>query len=368
MAGAGPAGGGTNTGMTSGATSGSSAGGSAGAAGNSAGAATTKYQACVAYMNAQCNRRYLECPGFPARDNPCPQYLALCPDFLFSEGSQLDVAGVLACAEMWRTHPCELLNQGVAPQCHLPKGTRKLAEPCHYSWQCESGECGTGDDGSHPECGQCVAVGKPGDTCADGKLACPGGYECTAKGCQPELTFNLPDGSPCERYGQCYRDSLCFAAPDGQMRCQPRRKPGEDCSNGAICEKDANCNANNVCEVAVPAAIGELCYLRGCVADAWCDNAVLAPDTTRCVARAAPGAPCQTLKGLSGDLQGNCPDGMSCACEGSGCTKTCLKQRLEGEDCADPLSLCIAGTACQAGKCVGVELQGLAQAACGGQP
>lgn len=349
--------GGTNTG-------GASAGGANGGGGGG-GATITKYQACVAYVNAQCNRRYLECSGFPTSDDPCPEYLAWCPDFLFAQDSQLDVGGVLACADKWRNQPCELLNQGFDPECGLPKGTRALGAPCFSGSQCASGRCGAGDDPLHPDCGACIPVGAAGDDCASGKVACPDGYECTGQGCQPQITFNLPDGSLCERYGQCYGDSLCFPAPDGQKRCQPRRKPGEDCSNGAYCESSATCGADEKCEAVVPAQLGELCYLRGCEAGSWCDNAVLAPDTTRCIARAEPGAPCQTLQGLSGDLQGNCPDGLTCSCVGASCSKTCRQVQHEGEACADALSLCIAGTECQAGRCVGVELQGLEQAECG---
>ena len=278
----------------------------------------------------------------------------------------MDVPGVVACAEKWRSHPCELLNRGLNPECGLPKGVRALGEACYKGWQCASGACGTGADALHPDCGACIPVGGVGDPCADGKLACADGYECTGEaGCQPAITFNLPDGSLCERYGQCYGDSLCFPAPDGQMRCQPRRKPGEDCSNGAYCQKGARCGAESKCEALTPAKLGELCYLRGCEEGGWCDNAALAPETTRCIARAQPGAPCQTLIGLSGDQQGNCPAGMTCGCRDRSCSdKTCVNLRHDGESCNRPLDLCIAGTACQGGQCVGVERQGLEEAVC----
>lgn len=341
-------------------------GGSSGQGGGSAGQSeVTKYQACAAYMNAQCNRRYLECSGFPAEDDPCPEFLVWCPDFLFAEDSRLDVAGVLACAQKWRDHPCELMNQGLSPECGLLNGTRALGEPCYSGAQCASRRCGAGEDPAHPDCGACIPIGKAGDTCTDGKVACPDRYECSSEGCQPGITSNLPDGTVCQRYGQCYGESLCFPAPDGQMRCQPQRKPGEDCSNGAYCVRGATCGANGKCEMLVPAKLGELCYLRGCEEGGWCDNAAIAPDTTRCIPRAEPGAPCQTLQGLSGDQQGNCPEGMTCACRDATCTtQACVNLRHDGQTCDTALLQCIAGTTCQAGQCVGVERQGLEGAAC----
>ncbi len=361
--GAGAAGSGAASGGSSW-TSGSNAGGGTGGSAGDGNGAVTKYQACAAYINAQCNRVYLECSGFPASDDPCPEYLALCPDFLFSPDSPLEVEGVLACAEKWRNHPCEQLNQDIGPECGLPPGPRALGEACYSGTQCASRRCGAGKDELHPDCGACIPVGVAGDPCADGSHACPNGYECTAMGCQPSITFNLMDGAPCERYGQCYGDSLCFPAADGEMRCQPRRQLGEDCLNGAYCVKGATCGVNSKCESVIPAKLGELCYLRGCEAGGWCDNAAIARDTTRCIPVAQPGAPCQTLQGLSGDTQGNCPEGLSCTCVGEACAPTCVQQRHDGEACTDPLSQCIAGTECRAGKCVGVELQGLERAAC----
>jgi len=365
VAGASSSGGAGSGGVAAGgADAGGPSGGVSAGTGGAGGAPTTKYEACVAYMNAQCNRRYLECSGFDAKPDPCPEYVALCPDFLFSEGSQLDVAGVLACAETWRSYSCDSFSQGIEPDCGLPVGKRALGEPCIYSRQCASTACGKGGDAAHPACGACVPVGKQGDPCDDGSFQCPNAYECTGEGCQPSITFNLPDGSLCERYGQCYGDSLCFAAADGQMRCQPRRKAGEDCSNGAYCAQGTSCGADSHCAPVTPANLGELCYGRGCVPDAWCDNAALHPTETVCIARAAAGQPCQTLEGLT-DLVGNCQTGLSCYCEGTACKPTCLTKGREGQGCGDALSFCIPGTTCLAGKCVGVESQGLAQAACG---
>lgn len=349
---------------------GGSAGGGASSGATSGGmdiggeAPVTKYQACVQYLNAQCNRSYFECSGFEAKADPCPEYLALCPDFLFSEGSQLDVPSVLACAERWRTYSCELLSQGFALDCGLAPGTRALGEPCYNGRQCESMVCGRGNDAAHPDCGACVPVGKLGDPCDDGSFGCPNGYECTGDGCQPSYISNLPDGSLCERYGQCYGDSLCFFAPDGMMRCQPRRKLGEDCS-GAYCEVGLLCGTDSRCAApGPPAAVGELCFPNGCAADAWCHGNALPAAEWVCVPSAAAGQPCLKHEGVN-DLIGNCPKGLFCQCEGSGCAPTCLAMKHEGEACGDALSYCIAGTRCEAGKCVGVELQGLAAAACG---
>jgi hypothetical protein len=337
-------------------------GGNPGTAGNSA--TMTKYGACVAYLNAQCNRRYYECSGLEAKADPCPEYVAWCPDFLFSEGSQLDVAGVLACAEAWRKHPCELFNKGFDPECGLPKGARALGEPCFYSRQCDSGACGKGKNDALPECGSCVPIGKQGDPCFDGTFQCPNGYECTGEGCQPQITFGLPDGSLCERYGQCYGDSLCFPAADGMMRCQPRRKGGESCANGAYCAKGLGCGADSLCAMPVLAVLGELCGDRGCVTGAWCKDVNVNPTGATCVPTAAAGEPCATLPDVI-DPTGNCQNDLYCYCVGKGCVKKCVTLKDEGETCGDASSSCQAGATCQAGKCVGGDLQGLAKAACG---
>ena len=344
-------------------TAGNENAGMSGGAGGSGSAPVTKYQACIAYMNAQCNRRYFECVGFDANPDPCPRFLDWCPDFLFSEDSQMDVAGALACAETWRNYSCDLLNQGLEPDCGLP-GKRALGEPCRYGRQCASMECGTGSDDSHPDCGACIPVGVAGDPCYKAPIACPNGFECVGTGCQPSIRFDLPDGMLCERYAQCHGASLCFTASDGMKRCQPRRKVGEDCSNGAYCEPDTACRDDQRCAALVPAKLGEPCGTDGCASDVWCDNATRTPDDQPvCIARINAGEPCQG--GTEQDAVGNCGTGLTCYCEGSGCTRTCLHRRREGQACGDVLSYCIPGTTCEAGKCVGVELQGLAKAACG---
>jgi len=344
---------------------GMSSGAGAGAGGGTGGSsAVTKYQACVAYMNAQCNRRYRECVGLDAEPDPCPQALSWCPDFLFSEDSQVDIAGALACADTWRNYSCDLLNQGLNPHCGLPAGKRALGEPCLYGRQCQSMECGNaGTDASHPDCQVCIPVGVTGDLCYKAPIACPEGDECTGTGCQVSVHFDLPDGAPCERYAQCHGMSLCFPASDGMLRCQPRRKLGEDCSNGAYCETGTICGDDQRCDAPRLVQLGELCLRGECAANAWCDGALPDPTQAVCIAQAAAGEPCRS-NGQQ-DTGGNCRTGLSCYCEGTGCTRTCLYQRREGEACGDALSYCFAGTACKAGKCVGVELQGLAQAACG---
>jgi hypothetical protein len=345
----------TAGGSSGGASAGTSGGGSAG------GGPFTKYQACVAYLNAQCNRRYFECGGLDARPDPCPEFVASCPDFLFSDGSQMDVPSALACAETWRTYSCDQLNQGLEPKCG-PAGTRAVGEPCLYGRQCVSRACGRVNDIDHPDCGVCSSVGVAGDACYMKPIACPDAYECTGSGCQPSVHFNLPDGALCERLGQCAGASLCFPAADGMMRCQAQRKPGEDCSNGAYCEPGTTCGADQRCAVVVLASVGQRCG-AGCASDGWCDNTTLGAEQAVCVARADAGAPCQAT--VDQDPAGTCRSGLSCSCNGSGCTPTCLYQRREGEACGDALSFCVSGTTCEAGKCVGVEQQGLFKAACG---
>lgn len=366
-------GGSSSAGSVSGVSGTSGVGGMSGVSGNvnagasaAGSAAMTKYEACVTYMNAQCNKRYLECRGFDTKADPCPAFMRWCPDFLFSEGSQLDIPSVLACAETWRHYSCDLLNKGFDPDCGLASGTRALGEPCKYGRQCQSNECAAkrGVDNARLECGQCVPVGGAGDPCDDGSFACGDGYECTGSGCQSSLQFDLADGAVCQRYAQCHGLSLCFPASDGMMRCQPQRKAGEDCSNGAYCESGTICGNDKLCQVQLPAKLGESCADRPCAPDGWCTYSTTAADQLVCVAKMKVGESCQ-VQDRDQDLVGNCGAGLSCFCAGTPCTPTCLYERREGDTCGDALSFCVPGTTCDSGKCVGVELQGLAKAACG---
>jgi hypothetical protein len=323
----------------------------------------TPYDACVAYLNAQCNRRDRECAGREVLAHPCPYAEERCPDFLFADGSGFDVASALACAEAFKTFPCDQLNRGFYPDCVMTPGSRMLGEPCISSHQCASTACGKSDDAAHPSCGACVPIGKQGDPCADGSFGCPNGYECIAEGCQPQVAFNLPDGALCERYAQCAGDDFCFIAPDGMPRCQLPRKLNEDCTGNALCEAGTTC-FNNHCVMTTPeyAALGESCFARPCVPEAWCHS--LSSMAAQCIARAAPGAACVVDNHVS-DPRGNCQDpALDCYCSGDACTPHCLMPLAKGATCGDAASYCAFGTTCQGGTCVGATSQGLFEDAC----
>jgi hypothetical protein len=64
---------------------------------------------------------------------------------------------------------------------------------------------------------------------------------------------------------------------------------------------------------------------------------------------------------------GDCVTGLVCRCLQPGCGSNgaCVSLREVGQNCADPNTVCVPGSTCQSGTCVGVDqLRGLAEA-CG---
>lgn len=361
----GPIGGSAQQGGSAGQAGAAAAAGSGGSSAGTASLPTTPYDACVAYLNAQCNRVQRECGGREPLEDPCPYATDLCPDFLFAEGSSFDVASALACAATFRTFDCDKLNRGIYPDCVSLPGKHALGEACWGNHQCASSACGHGTDPLHPQCGQCVPIGKQGDPCADGSFGCPNGYECTGEGCQPQtLVFNLPSGAPCERYGQCAGDAYCFPALDGSMRCQTPLELGAPCAQGAQCNGgacvDGQCQVVNYDY----ANVGESCFAAACTPEAWCSAS--GDMNGKCMARVAAGEVCQLDPGLSAETRGNCNSTeLSCQCEGPGCVRHCVKPAHVGEACNSALSACVAGTHCDGVKCVGTDSQGLYETTCG---
>lgn len=353
----------SQAGTQSGGGSSSGGGGSSSGAGGGASVATP-YEACVAYLKEQCNRVLQVCGGREPLEDPCPSAAEWCPDFLFADGSGFDVQSAMACAETFKTFDCDKLNRGIYPDCVRLPGTRALGQPCKYSHQCESSTCGRGMDTAHAGCGQCVTIGKLGDDCDAGATVCPDGTECTGGTCQTQLIFNLPDGAPCERYGQCAGIDYCFPTLQGEMRCQA------PLALGAPCVPQSLCNGGTCTEgVCAPfvfdyAAVGASCLDKLCAPGGWCRNS--GEMSALCVAQASVGEVCERDPRLSAETQGNCATKeLQCRCQGDGCVPHCLRVARVNEACSDPLVFCVLGTRCDAGKCVGVESQGLFEEACG---
>ncbi len=349
-------------GSASGATGGVSAGGAGGRTDASAGdggkPSVSKYEACVAYMNAQCNRRQYECAGTTAVSDPCPWQLARCPDFLFAEGSNRTVEEVLACADEWLRYPCEKANRLELLRCGSP-GQRELGELCVFGSQCASRHCGgLSLDG---KCAVCIPEGELGDACylAEPPIACPNGTECTGHGCGVPPVFNLPAGSDCERAAQCAFGHWCAPDPsDGVERCQRIAALGEDCTG--VCEAGATCAAaSSKCEPA--AAPGEPCTDGyRCAPGAICNRDAL-PEPV-CERRMAIGESC-IRNPQEGYTAANCDADLTCVCTDASCqAASCYSPGKMGDACGDPSVRCVPGTECQGGVCIPLESQGLADA------
>lgn len=350
-----------------GGSSGSSAGtgnaGEGGAAGGSAAGVLTEHAACVTYLNAECNRQS-ECAGGPVLDDPCPGATRKCPDYFFSSGTTRTVEGMLACAETWKTYPCEKFFADEFPPC-ASNGTLPAGSVCLFGSQCASGICllrGTTPPG-HPDCGYCITAAKEGDPCnyTTGP-GCDLGLECDqgTDRCVTRIPFGLPIGTPCERYGQCKDGAICIAGT-----CQIPPPIGADCSPESYCARDAYCATDSKC-TALP-SVGMPCGLgRGsvepfaCTPDAFCDASAAGGPT--CALRLAGGAPCTFEDGTeAGD---RCAAGFACVCEDASCAAaTCIENVQEGAACGAPNTRCIPGTICQGGVCVSAS-QELYAAAC----
>ncbi len=358
----GPAGGSTSGGTSGVPAGGVSAGGSGGETGASGGdggePAVTKYEACAAYINAQCNRRRYECAGRAAVADPCPSSVASCPDFLFAEGSNRTVEEMLACADEWRRYPCEKANRLEFPGCGSP-GQRELGEPCVFGSQCASKHCR--GSSVNPNCAICVPVGELGDAChnAEPPIACPNGTECTGDGCAIPPVFNSPAGSECEDSRECAPGHWCSSDPnDGVDRCQRIAELGENCTGS--CEAGTYCaEASSKCEPAPapgePCASGNRCGLG-----AMCNRDAL-PEPL-CERRMAIGEPCIPMP-QAVYYPSNCALDLMCECTDPSCQAgTCFAPGNMGEACDEPTVRCVPGTECQLGVCTPVESQGLADA------
>lgn len=351
---------GTSAGNAGTGSGGASAGGSGGsiASGGGAGAAGTggagggpvatgslRY-ACREYIRAACERRE-ECTGQSLEG--CLTVMDRCPDYLFSEGSSRTRESVLACAEVYRTQPCEEVTANRPPAC-ATAGTLAPGSTCLFNSQC-AGECN-----GQGSCGQCVSRAPEDGACG------------LDTGCQP---WQYCDGSLCVDNGTtvegdrlpgaactlgCITGYVCArSSAAGESSCLPEPAAGQPCyyeayddgfgGNGQ-CGRYFYCDASFTCQP-LPGQ-GEPCApdLGGeprCRAGA-CESGT-------CAVLDTPGVACSTSSSTAcgGDTRCQCPTDEACA-EG-----TCVYVREEAEGCTGQHDRCASGTVCSQGACVATD-------------
>ena len=320
-------------------------GGTAGAAGASATGATggaqtdsgtgedgssslsSKRYACREYLTAACERR-AECAG-PTGLDRCLDALALCPDYLFSDGSTRTVEGTLECAKAWRTLSCENVETGIPPACSTP-GTRQPGEACRFASQCESLAC----SGTDTTCGVCLRLAAAGETCDGVEVGCPSGQRCSG-------TCEVVQWSPHEVF--------------------PPKAAGEECQYGDVCIDGYMCLNDpmdeylaSVSRCQIPPGPGSPCAYNvvggiACASDSYCWM-------NTCERRPAPGEPCASNSSVSTvcDVGDECED------------RICIGILEEGEPCGAASTRCAPGTECSAGHCVATDELTIFPALCGG--
>jgi hypothetical protein len=276
-----------------------------------------------------------------------------CPDFLFSEGSTRTRESVLACAEVYRTQPCDEAIANIPPAC-ATDGTLVPGSPCAFRSQC-AGSCFTGDTAG---CGECVANAELDGACGD-DMGCPSSQVCEGFQCVDDPNTvdetGLP-GAAC--LGYCITGYVCAkATPGGPNTCLPEPAFGAPChydgvddgvDAGQCAIYTAYCDADFTCrprpaqgEPCAPEIAGHLrCRYDICV-------------NGTCPIIDNPGATCDASFGGT-----ECEGLTTCRCPGEeiGCTQgTCVYEREEAEACAGPNDRCAVGTVCTDGVCLATD-------------
>jgi hypothetical protein len=385
------------------ATGGGGAGGG-GAAGGASVLGDSPAEACLAYAIAVCGRR-AECRGVDSDD--CLEAGLRCPDLTASPGSTRTVAGLKACAETYKTVPCEQVEADFLPPCVTP-GERAQGEPCLFASQCSTLSCKPGLD---TECGKCARAVDVGESCAADDVDCAAGSYCSPEQTCVALTSDsaaVPPGpnEPCLATAPCVEDYYC-PADSANPVCSALPTLGQSCES-LTCASDSHCAENEsaarVC-TARP-GLGEPCAfaLNSPIEEPYiCQKDLLCSYTSPMVGTCLPlpqqGEPCNIPP--SNPSYGRCGDGLNCnfavspplcsgplalgeacqtnsACEPSlwcACpeiapdcdTKVCVKLKLGGSLCgSDATAICHPAFDCNAGTCQPAELRGTFADACGG--
>jgi hypothetical protein len=142
---------------------------------------------------------------------------------------------------------------------------------------------------------------------------------------------------------------------------------GQSCAASKACATPNFCNETGAMCTPIPQA-GQPCqrdldfHRYTCDAAGICDEFATAGPT--CVARTLLGGTCATTTGLP--EQSSCATDLLCVCNDAACTAArCMAQARDGEACGAPNTFCVPGTECRAGRCVGVDSQGLMAQNCG---
>ena len=363
--------------------------GSAGSAGSGGGLVLgdSKTEACIAYAIATCERSKA-CEG---RDSTAECIFASlsCPDLVFSDGATRTVAGLKACAEDYKTFPCDKLENGELPAC-VTAGMRKHGDSCVFSSQCASLACKSAGN-----CGVCAVEAAAGQACTAPDVECGGALLCNraANRCEPDgrnTHPQVPVGRPCQVEADCpgldcpSATHLCTAYPTLGMSCAENKhcgiesycdlfsktctlRPGAgtDCGVDLASAVVGQCALDSICnpvqsphsvKCAKVPSVGEPCLtnmdsgepLPYCAGGARCDESQSPP---RCVAPLEAGAPCLDRSFCKDGLQCECPEGSSdCAT-----AQVCSKIQLAGEPCGTPATPCHPGFSCTNGACVPLE-------------
>jgi hypothetical protein len=290
-------------------------------------ALSSERSACREYLTAACERR-AECSG-PTGLDRCLDLLALCPDYLFSDGSTRTVEATLDCAQAWKTLSCQDVETGIPPACSTP-GTRQPGEACRFASQCESLAC----SGTDTACGVCLRLAAAGEPCDGVQVGCPAGQRCNGT-CEvvqwtPHEPFvPLAAGEECQYGDVCVDGYLCLNDPMTEYlasvsRCQIPPGPGSPC-------------AYNV--------VGGI----ACASDSYCWMST-------CERRPAPGDPCA----MNGSVSTVCEIGDECDEN-----RVCIGILEEGEPCGAASTRCAPGLECSAGRCVATDELTIFPALCG---
>jgi len=387
-----------NSATDSGATPSADAGRTAAKTGDAGPPPMSKRQACLAYLRAQQNRTN-ECEGLAPFDDSQLPFYDQCPDLVFADGSTRTIEGTLACAETWKTFPCEDLRNDRWPACSVG-GTRTPGMSCLFRAQCQSDEC----NATGTSCGTCkMLAAKDGDCSDQNDVACPMGQHCASSRCVDSMTSPLRDaGASCTASTDCKPGLHCFEQSSSMSACEPLPPAGQACAKIAsslFCADPARCNASLVCQT--PPQSGEACAMPGdtstgtpfCTTGAYCNpehvcarlpgageacakNAsgvgnLCSTDTLcaqgMCGPRLGPGEACHPVRG-NDRFQGDCTSGLFCSCDDTSCTTgSCLTVLPEGASCGARNSRCENGTACLTGTCVAPDSLGLFMQRCAGK-
>jgi hypothetical protein len=354
----------------------------------------------MAYVFESC-RRKAECAGQPATG--CIELTLDCPDIAASVGSTRTAESLAACAEEYKTFPCEQVNAGELPSCVTP-GTRQGGEPCLFNSQCSSLSCSADVD----QCGACDTLVGENEDCSVAGVACDFAFVCdeTSQTCVkpvvtapdepgsegdacasgPDCGYNLdcdPDSKTCvpfpslgmscakprtcsfEDGSYCEVDGLtCKALPAIGLPCGVDGFTGTAgyCADGARCRRTSA--SAGTCEA--PAAVNEPCFIdpetqdadsSSCAPNAYCDTSV---SPARCAERQNAGESCSAAGAV-------CQSGLNCLCANNDpacASKVCGRLRIDSQSCSAPGDVCHPGFGCTGGVCVPIDSQGLYDAAC----